>query len=155
MHFYRNVFSKAPKQKRALAAKMPKAIRAQEPEEADVAKAGEAAAGLGGMRLGAAARVVREGRLEALAYTDFPMRRWTRIRTNNAIERLNREIRRRTRVVGTFLRRPFRLDAGDRQAQVHRRVRVGQAPLSGCVASRERGGWAPGRSRPGAGPVAT
>ena len=27
---------------------------------------------------------------------------WTRIRTNNVIERLNREIRRRTRVVGTF-----------------------------------------------------
>lgn len=30
------------------------------------------------------------------------MQHWTRIRTNNAIERLNREIRRRTRVVGTF-----------------------------------------------------
>ena len=27
---------------------------------------------------------------------------WTRIRTNNVIERLNREIRRRTRVVGSF-----------------------------------------------------
>jgi len=30
------------------------------------------------------------------------LQHWTRIRTNNAIERLNREIRRRTRVVGTF-----------------------------------------------------
>ena len=45
---------------------------------------------------------VREGCRETLAYTDFPMQHWTRIRTNNAIERLNREIRRRTRVVGTF-----------------------------------------------------
>ena len=33
---------------------------------------------------------------------NFPSEHWTRIRTNNAIERLNREIRRRTRVVGTF-----------------------------------------------------
>lgn len=31
-----------------------------------------------------------------------PMSHWVRIRANNAIERLNREIRRRTRVVGTF-----------------------------------------------------
>ena len=35
-------------------------------------------------------------------YTAFPFEHWTRIRTNNVIERLNREIRRRTRVVGTF-----------------------------------------------------
>ena len=35
-------------------------------------------------------------------YCDFPYEHWTRIRTNNVIERLNREIRRRTRVVGTF-----------------------------------------------------
>lgn len=32
----------------------------------------------------------------------MPREPWRRIRTNNAIERLNREIRRRTRVVGTF-----------------------------------------------------
>ena len=35
-------------------------------------------------------------------HCDFPSEHWTRIRTNNVIERLNREIRRRTRVVGTF-----------------------------------------------------
>ena len=33
---------------------------------------------------------------------DFPPEHWQKIRTNNVIERLNREIRRRTRVVGTF-----------------------------------------------------
>lgn len=54
------------------------------------------------MRLGEAAGVVREGFSETLAYTGFPREHWRRIRTNNAIERLNREIRRRTRVVGTF-----------------------------------------------------
>ena len=40
--------------------------------------------------------------MQAYLYCDFPSEHWTRIRTNNVIERLNREIRRRTRVVGTF-----------------------------------------------------
>ena len=39
---------------------------------------------------------------ETLTYCDFPSEHWNRIRTNNVIERLNREIRRRTRVVGSF-----------------------------------------------------
>ena len=39
---------------------------------------------------------------ETLTYYDFPSEHWIKIRTNNTIERLNREIRRRTRVVGTF-----------------------------------------------------
>lgn len=48
------------------------------------------------------AKCVDGGVAEALAYTRFPMEHRRRIRANNAIERLNREIRRRTRVVGTF-----------------------------------------------------
>lgn len=47
-------------------------------------------------------RTVRDGFAETLAYTEFPPDHWRRIRTNNGIERINREIRRRTRVVGTF-----------------------------------------------------
>ena len=43
-----------------------------------------------------------DGIEETLAYCDFPSEHWSRIRTNNVIERLNREIRRRTRVVGSF-----------------------------------------------------
>ena len=46
--------------------------------------------------------LVRGSVEETLTYCDFPCEHWTRIRTNNVIERLNREIRRRTRVVGTF-----------------------------------------------------
>jgi len=45
---------------------------------------------------------VEDGVEETLTYCEFPFEHWTRIRTNNIIERLNREIRRRTRVVGTF-----------------------------------------------------
>lgn len=51
---------------------------------------------------GAAARTVRDGFAETLAYMKFPSEHWRRIRTNNGIERINREIRRRARVVGTF-----------------------------------------------------
>ena len=81
---------------------MLKAIHAQESREASEAKSAEVANPLKSMKQFAAAKVVREGCAETLAYTGFPMQHWTRIRTNNAIERLNREIRRRTRVVGTF-----------------------------------------------------
>ncbi len=46
--------------------------------------------------------VNEDGIEETLTYCDFPGEHRTRIRTNNVIERLNREIRRRTRVLGTF-----------------------------------------------------
>lgn len=49
-----------------------------------------------------AAKVVREGFAETLTYCEMPRKHWRHIRTNNTIERPNREIRRRTRVVGTF-----------------------------------------------------
>ena len=54
------------------------------------------------MKLKEAAKKVEDGIEETLTYCDFPSEHWTRIRTNNVIERLYREIRRRTRVVGTF-----------------------------------------------------
>lgn len=102
VHFYRNVLARVPKPGRAAVAAMLKAIHAMESRGAAEAKALAVAEELERMRLGEAARVVREGFRETLAYTAFPREHWRRIRTNNAIERLNREIRRRTRVVGTF-----------------------------------------------------
>ncbi len=54
------------------------------------------------MKLKEAAKKVEDSIEETLTYCDFPFEHWTRIRANNVIERLNREIRRRTRVVGAF-----------------------------------------------------
>lgn len=102
VHFYRNVPAGVPRSGRAAVAAMPRAVHAMESREAAEAKALAVADELERMRLGEAARVVREGSPETLAYTAFPREHWRRVRTNNAIERLNREIRRRTRVVGTF-----------------------------------------------------
>ena len=49
-----------------------------------------------------AAELVCESPHETLAYYAFPSEHWRRIRTNNPLERLMKEIRRRTRVVGAF-----------------------------------------------------
>ena len=39
---------------------------------------------------------------ETLTYLDFPYEHWSRLRTNNGLERIMKEVRRRTRVVGSF-----------------------------------------------------
>lgn len=88
--------------RRKAAARVLKAIHAQESRKACARKAEEMAKKLKSMRLGAATRTVHGGRAETLAYTELPPEHWHRIRTNNGIERINRKIRRRTRVVVTF-----------------------------------------------------
>ena len=102
VHFYRNVFSVVPKSKVKLVAKMLKAIHAQESKKTAREKAKAVIAALRDMKLKEAAQKIEDGVDETLTYADFPSEHWTRIRTNNVIERLNREIRRRTRVVGCF-----------------------------------------------------
>jgi transposase-like protein len=57
---------------------------------------------LRGLRLTRAAELAEAGVEETLAYYGFPEEHWRRIRTNNLLERILREIRRRTRVVGAF-----------------------------------------------------
>ena len=102
VHFYRNVFSVVPKSKVKLVAKMLKAIHSQESKKAAREKAKAVVDELKAMKLKEAAKKVEDSVEETLTYCDFPFEHWTRIRTNNVIERLNREIRRRTRVVGCF-----------------------------------------------------
>ena len=102
VHFYRNVFTVVPKGKRKEVAAMLKAIHAQEDRQAAREKAQAVVAKLTAMRLGQAAEIVRVGHDETLSYMAFPREHWTRIRTNNVLYRIMREIRRRTRVVGAF-----------------------------------------------------
>ena len=102
VHFYRNIFSVTPRSKMKLVTKMLKAIHAQESKVAARQKAELIADELRKMKLKEAAQRIEDGINETLTYMEFPFEHWTRIRTNNTIERLNREIKRRTRVVGTF-----------------------------------------------------
>ena len=54
------------------------------------------------MKLANAADLVRAGIEETLFYYAFPREHWRSLRTNNPLERILREVRRRTRAVGAF-----------------------------------------------------
>ena len=102
VHFYRNVFSVVPKGRVREVAAMLKAIHAQEDREEAQKKAEAVAKKLEVMKLTQAAKLVREGAEETLCYYTFPREHWRQLRTNNPLERVMREIRRRSRVVGCF-----------------------------------------------------
>jgi putative transposase len=102
VHFYRNVFSVVPSGKVREVAAMLKAIHAAEDIEAAQTKADQVIAKLERMKLEKAAQKVKESIAETFAYYAFPQTHWRRVRTNNPLERMMREIRRRTRVVGAF-----------------------------------------------------
>ena len=102
VHFYRNIFSATPRKCMKEAAMMLKAIHSQECKSAAREKAAQAAQKLSERKLSAAAKKLEDGIDETLTYMDFPSQHWSRIRTNNTIERLNREIKRRTKAIGAF-----------------------------------------------------
>lgn len=79
---------------------MLKAIHASEDVVAAREKALAVVAKLRALRLAKAAELVERGVAETLAYYAFPEEHWRRIRTNNPLERILREIRRHSRVVG-------------------------------------------------------
>ena len=102
VHWYRNVSSVTTSSKAKEVMAMLKAIHAQEDRQAAQAKAADVVAKLRAMKLAQAAAIVEQGVGETLSYMAYPREHWTRIRTNNPLERIMREIRRRTRVVGAF-----------------------------------------------------
>ena len=102
VHFYRNVWTAVPTTKVRDVATMLKAIHAQEDGQAAREKAVLVVAKLREMKLAKAAEIVATGIEETLQYFQFPPEHWRSLRTNNPLERLMREIRRRTRVVGAF-----------------------------------------------------
>lgn len=102
VHFYRNVFTVVPRGKIKSVAMMLKAIHASEDLTAACEKAEAVIQKLKEQKLHQAAKKVKEGIDETLTYYEFPSVHWLRIRTNNPLERILREVRRRTRVVGAF-----------------------------------------------------
>ncbi len=102
VHFYRNVFSHVPNAKMREVAAMLKAIHAQESREAAEEKAVAVVSKLKAMKLKAAAELVETSIHETLAFYAYPSQHWIKLKTNNPLERLLKEARRRTKVVGAF-----------------------------------------------------
>jgi transposase-like protein len=101
VHFYRNVLSKVPRRMMSEMSQGLKAIHAQESAEEARIKA-ERLMKKHRKGLPGAIEILEAGLEDTLTYYRFPPRHRTRIRTNNPMERLIREARRRTRVVGSF-----------------------------------------------------
>lgn len=97
-----NVYSHELRPKMREVAAMLKTIHAAEDVQAAREKARQVVAKLRDQRLTRAAELVEKSIEETLGYYEFPEEHWRRIRTNNPLERILREIRRRTRVVGAF-----------------------------------------------------
>ena len=81
---------------------MLKAIHAQEDRTAAQEKANDVIEKLKSMKLNHASVFIKDTIIETLTYYSYPSEHWRKIRTNNPLERIMREIRRRTRVVGVF-----------------------------------------------------
>ena len=102
VHFMRNILCDVPRSRGKEVGNMLKAIFAQEDGDACRRKAAEIVEKLRGTKLKSAAKVLESGIEEVLTYTRFPHEHWLKIRSNNGLERMNREIRRRTNSVGVF-----------------------------------------------------
>ena len=101
-HFMQNIRKEVPKQRIREVSDMLGAIYAQEDRTAALEKAAAVVVKLKERRLNKAAGILEAGIAETLTYYKYPSSHRRRIRTNNPLERMNREIRRRTRVVGNF-----------------------------------------------------
>lgn len=100
-HFMRNLLTRVPKSAEALVATTVRTIF-QQPSAAEVHAQHARVVEQLEARFPEAAAMLAEAAPEVLAFTAFPVAHWRQIWSNNPQERLNREIRRRTDVVGIF-----------------------------------------------------
>lgn len=101
VHFYRNVLVQVPKRSQAEVSEAMKAVFVQRDEKSARAKAAEVVRQFQN-RYGKAMEIFEAGLDDVLSYLHYPTAHRVRVSSTNPIERLNLEIRRRTRVVGIF-----------------------------------------------------
>ena len=100
-HFMRNLLTRVPKSAQAMVATLVRSIFEQPDAETTWAQHARVVEQLA-ERFPDAAAMLTDAAHDVLAFTAFPKEHWRQIRSNNPQERLNKEIRRRTDVVGIF-----------------------------------------------------
>ena len=100
-HFMTNLLTRVPKRAQAAVATVVRTIY-QQPSAEEVRLQHRRVATQLQERFPEAAELLEEARPDILAFASFPMAHWRQIWSNNPLERLNKEIRRRTDVVGIF-----------------------------------------------------
>lgn len=101
VHFMRNVLAHIPHGDKSMVAAALRTFFAQPNRQAAGQQLQEVVRAMA-PRWPKAAQLVAEAEEDVLAYMAFPPEHWTRIYSTNPLERLNREIKRRTNVVGIF-----------------------------------------------------
>jgi putative transposase len=101
VHFMRNVLAKVPRGSAEMVAAAVRTIFAQ-PDAAAVADQLDSIAGKLGRQFPAVEAMVREAAADICAFAAFPIAHWKKIWSTNPLERVNKEIKRRTNVVGIF-----------------------------------------------------
>jgi len=101
VHFLRNVLAQVPKGNAEMVAAAIRTIFAQ-PDAAHVRDQLDVIAGMLGRQLPKVEAMLREAADDLLAFSAFPPGHWKKIWSTNPLERLNKEIKRRTDVVGVF-----------------------------------------------------
>jgi putative transposase len=100
-HFSRNVLSKVPRKAQGRAIALLRSVSGQTGAEAAWEQYDRVADKLTSDHPQLTG-LLDDAREEVLSYTRFPLEHWRKIRTNNPLENLNSQIKRRTRVVGIF-----------------------------------------------------
>src|SRR4051812_41164658 len=101
VHFMRNVLARVPKGNAEIVAAAIRTIFAQ-PDAEHVHSQLDVIAGMLGRQFPQVEAMLREAEDDLLAFTGFPVAHWKKIWSTNPLERLNKEIKRRTDVVGVF-----------------------------------------------------
>jgi putative transposase len=101
VHFLRNVLAQVPRGNTEMVAAAIRTVFAQ-PDAQHVHEQFETIAMMLGRQLPKVEQMMREARDDLLAFTAFPQQHWRKIWSTNPLERVNREVKRRTEVVGVF-----------------------------------------------------
>jgi putative transposase len=119
MHFLRNVLAQVPRGNTEMVAAAIRTIFAQ-PDTTHVIEQFETIAAMLGRQLPKIEQMMREARDDLLAFAAFPQQHWRKIWSTNPLERVNREVKRRTEVVGVFPNPPALLRlAGAVLVEIH------------------------------------